>query len=76
MNTLQAVCQCTVGYRSGQYAQRLNASPDAGLASAANLRGGILAYVSARAGAQQLLRCGRLLDVGTRAGLAAALRPA
>jgi hypothetical protein len=38
-----------VGYRSGQYAQKLLTSSvgtDAGLSGAANLRGGILAYVS------------------------------
>ncbi|KIY96987.1 hypothetical protein MNEG_10975 [Monoraphidium neglectum] len=46
----QAVCSCTVGYRSGQYAQKLltsSAVTDAGLSGAANLRGGILAYTQA-----------------------------
>ncbi|KAI8476082.1 MAG: hypothetical protein J3K34DRAFT_402029 [Monoraphidium minutum] len=44
----QAVCQCTVGYRSGVYAQRIAAAVDgAGPAAAANLRGGILAWTHA-----------------------------
>lgn len=39
---LQAVCHCTVGYRSGQFAQQLLQAGG----EAYNLRGGILGYVS------------------------------
>jgi rhodanese-related sulfurtransferase len=49
----QAVCHCTVGYRSGQFAQKLlkeaggETSEGDRQPAAYNLRGGILAYVSA-----------------------------
>lgn len=39
----QVVCNCTVGYRSGQYAKRLMGEG----VKAANLRGGIVAYTQA-----------------------------